>query len=132
MVTAILYDGSPMKLVARSFGRLTAAALGAGAVMLGASATAGAEPPNCTTADVTAVMTGVSANMTGYLFSHPDVNQFFTGLQGQKKSDVKRQMHDYLNQNPQVRAELLAIRQPAVDLRNRCEIPVEAEIAGVL
>jgi len=121
-----------MKPVTRTLGRVTAAALGAGAVILGASATAAAEPPNCTTADVTAVMTGVSANMTAYLFTHPDVNAFFTGLQGQKKSEIADKTQAYLNANPQVRAELGAVRAPAVDLRNRCNIPVMAEISGVL
>ncbi|TMS53154.1 hemophore-related protein [Mycobacterium sp. DBP42] len=109
-----------------------AAVLGATATALGAAATASAAPPNCTTADVTAVMAGVSTNMSGYLFTHPDVNAFFTGLQGKGKSDVAAQTKDYLNKNPQVRAELDAIRAPAVDLRNRCNIPVEAEISGVI
>jgi len=122
-----------MKPVARFLGRATAATLGAGAVILGASGTAVADaPPNCTAADVTAVMAGVSTNMTGYLFTHPDVNAFFTGLQGQKKADVKRQTQDYLNANPQVNAELRAIRSPADDLRARCNIPVKAEISGAL
>ena len=122
-----------MKHVARSFGRAMAMTLGAGAVVVAASSTASADvPPNCTTADVTAVMAGVSANMTAYLFTHPDVNNFFTGLQGQKKSDVKRQTQDFLNANPQVGAELRAIRSPADDLRVRCNIPVKAEIYGIL
>lgn len=122
-----------MKPVARFFGRAMAVTLGAGAVIAGASATASADvPPNCTAADVTSVMTGVSANMTAYLFTHPDVNDFFTGLQGQKKADVKRQTQDFLNANPQVNAELRAIRSPADDLRIRCNIPVKAEISGIL
>ncbi len=121
-----------MKPAMQSLGRATAAALGTAAVILSASATASAEAPNCTTADVTAVMASVSTNMTGYLFTHPDVNAFFTGLQGQSKSATAAQTKDYLNQNPQVRAELDAIRAPALDLRNRCNIPLEAEISGVI
>lgn len=121
-----------MKAVARSFGRITAVVVGVGAVMLGAAETAAAEPPNCTTADVTAVMTGVSAGMTAYLFTHPNVNDFFTGLQGQSKSSVADQTKVYLSENPQVRAELDAIRAPAFDLRNRCNIPLVAEISGVI
>lgn len=121
-----------MKPVTHSLHRATAAALGAAAALLGTFATASAEPPNCTTADVTAVMGDVSTNMSGYLFSHPDVNAFLTGLQGQGKSAVTSQTKDYLDKNPQVRAELDAIRAPAVDLRNRCNIPLEAEISGVI
>jgi hemophore-related protein len=121
-----------MNLVARSLRCTAAAVLGAGALVLGASATAAAAPPNCTTADVTAVMAGVSASMTDYLFAHPDVNAFFTGLQGQGKSATAEQTKSYLKDNPQVRAELDAIRAPATDLRNRCNIPLEAEISGVI
>ncbi len=120
-----------MKLVTRSRS-CVAAVLGAGAVLLGTSAPAFAEPPNCTTADITAVMAGVSTNMSGYLFTHPDVNAFFTGLQGQGKKTPADKTKAYLNENPQVRAELDAIRAPAVDLRNRCNIPLEAEISGVI
>ncbi|AKS33332.1 heme-binding protein [Mycolicibacterium goodii] len=121
-----------MKAVTRSFGRTTAVIMAVGAVMLSAAETAAADTPNCTTADATSVMAGVSANMTAYLFTHPDVNNFFTGLQGQSKSSVARQTKTYLSENPQVRAELDAIRAPAIDLRNRCNIPLEAEISGVI
>ncbi|WP_299564507.1 heme-binding protein [uncultured Mycolicibacterium sp.] len=121
-----------MKTFARSLGRGAAVAVAAGAALFGGAATAGAEPPNCTTADVTAVMTGVSAHMSAYLWTHPDVNAFFTSLQGQNKKDVAAKTKAYLAENPQVKAELDVIRQPAVDLRNRCGIPVEAEISGVL
>lgn len=122
-----------MNPVTRWVCRTTVAAVGGGAVILGASATASAEPPpNCTAADVVAVMSGVSTDMAAYLFTHPDVNTFFTGLQGQSKSAVADQTKDYLNKNPQVHAELDAIRRPAVDLRNRCNIPVKAEISNVI
>ena len=30
------------------------------------------------------------------------------------------EVQDYLNANPQVKAELTGIRQPLVDLKNRC------------
>ncbi|MDF3339138.1 heme-binding protein [Mycolicibacterium septicum] len=121
-----------MNRVTQSLTRATVVLLGAGAMAIGASATAAAEPPNCTTADVTAVMGDVSSNMSGYLFTHPDVNAFFTGLQGQAKSAAAEQTKTYLNNNPQVRSELDAIRRPAIDLRNRCNIPLEAQISGVI
>ncbi|WP_019971794.1 heme-binding protein [Mycobacterium sp. 141] len=123
-----------MNPVTRWLRRTTVVAVSGGALILGASATASAEPPppNCTTADVVAVMSGVSTDMAAYLFTHPDVNAFFTGLQGQSKSAVAEQTKDYLNKNPQVHAELDAIRRPAVDLRNRCNIPVKADISNVI
>jgi heme-binding protein len=127
-----------MKSASRRIGRVAAVVLGSGilsssAVLLGSVGTAAADPiPGCTAGDVTAVMTGVSASMTAYLFTHPDVNDFFTSLQGLKKADAKQQTQDYLSANPQVRDEITAIRQPGVDLRNRCNIPLKAEIAGVI
>lgn len=122
-----------MKSVTRSLGRAAAVILSTGGVLLGAAGVAAADtPPNCTAADVTAVMTGVSASMTTYLFTHPDVNDFLTSLQGLDKADAKQQTKDYLAANPQVHDELRAIRQPGKDLRDRCGIPLKAEIAGVL
>ena len=83
-------------------------------------------------ADVTAAMTGGSASMTTYLFTHPDVNDFFTSLQGLSKADAKQKTKDYLAANPQTHDEIEAIRQPGRDLRDRCGIPLKAEIAGVI
>jgi hemophore-related protein len=117
----------------RSLGRAAAVALCTGGVLLGATGTAAADPaPGCTAADVTAVTTGVSASMTTYLFTHPDVNGFFSSLQGLNKADAKQKTKDYLAANPQIHDELEAIRQPGRDLRDRCGIPLKAEIAGVL
>lgn len=110
--------------------RFTVAALGtAAAVLAGVPAPAWADPPaGCTTADMTAVMSGVSAALAGYLLTHPDVNGFFTDLQGLPKVEVKARTEDYLNANPTVRAELEGIRQPSVDFRTRCNLPQRALI----
>ena len=113
--------------------RATAVVLGTGGVLLGVAMPAAADtPPGCTLADVTNVATGVDAAMTAYLFTHPDVNDFLSGLQGQKKDAVKAQAQAYFQANPQIKAELDAIRAPSVDLRNRCGIPSDAVILGVL
>jgi len=113
--------------------RATAFVLGTGGVLLGLAAPAVADlPPGCTLADVTNVAAGVDAGITAYLFTHPDVNNFLTGLQGQSKDAVKAQAQAYFQANPQVKAELDAIRAPSVDLRNRCGIPPAAVILGVL
>ncbi|WP_445165235.1 heme-binding protein [Mycolicibacterium sp. Dal123E01] len=118
----------------RSVRRAAAAALGAGAVLLSVAGPAAADPPppNCTTADMTGIMAGVSAAMSNYLFTHPDVNGFFTGLQGQPKDQVKTQTQQYLDANPQVRAELEGIRQPSTDFRNRCGLIQRPLAPGVL
>ena len=85
-------------------------------------------PPGCTTADMTAVMSGVSAALAGYLFTRPDVNAFFTGLQGLPKTDVRDQTEAYLAANPEVRADLEGIRAPSRQFRDRCGLPQRALI----
>ena len=115
--------------------RLTAAAavLGAGTALFGSVATAAAGPvPGCSAADVTSVETGVAGSLTGYLFSHPDVNNFFTGIQGLPTQDAFTQTRDYLAANPGIKSDIDAIRQPVLELRTRCNMPTNSLIRGVL
>ena len=93
----------------------------AAASMLAGTATASADPPpNCTAADLAGVASGVSAATSAYLFTHPDVNAFFTSLKGRTTRDTRADVANYLNANPQVKAELTGIRQPLIDLKQRC------------
>jgi hemophore-related protein len=116
----------------RSMRRAAAAALGAGAVLLSIAGPAAADPPpNCTTADMTGIMSGVSASMAAYLFAHPDVNTFFTGLQGLPKQQVAAQTQTYLDANPSIRTDLENIRQPSTDFRNRCGIGQRPLVPGL-
>ena len=101
----------------------------AGAMLFGSATTAAADPPNCTAADLTNVSSGVSAATSSYLFTHPDVNAFFTGLKGQPRSAVTDDVQNYLNANPQARADLQGIRQPLVDFRNGCGVPAPSALA---
>ncbi len=101
--------------------RLVLSAAAVTGAMLAAAPTALAEdPPNCTAADMAGVAAGVSAATSAYLFTHPDVNAFVTGLKGQPRDQIRSQVQDYLNANPQTKAEIQAIRQPLADLRARC------------
>jgi hemophore-related protein len=50
------------------------------------------------------------------------VNNYFTTLKGKPKDQIRAQVQTYLDANPQVKADLLRIRQPAVDFRNRCGV----------
>ena len=77
-------------------------------------------PPNCTAADLAGVASGVSASTSAYLFAHPDVNWFFTSLEGLPRDQVRSKVQDYLNMNPPTKADLTGIRQPLVDLKARC------------
>jgi len=96
----------------------------AGSMLVGTAATAAADPPNCTAADLATVMSGVNAGASSYLFSHPDVNTFFTGLKGKTTDEMRTEIETYAQANPQVRDELRAVRQPATDFRDRCNAPV--------
>ncbi|MDT5139296.1 MAG: heme-binding protein [Mycobacterium sp.] len=87
------------------------------------SATADPEPaPGCTAADLAQVSAGVAAATSEYLFGHPDVNAYFTGLKGQPRSDQANQVKQYMDANPQTHTDLEGIRQPLTDFRNRCNM----------
>ncbi|PRC42283.1 hemophore-related protein [Mycobacterium sp. ITM-2017-0098] len=95
------------------------------AVLLGTAAPAAAQPPpppppNCSSADLSGVMTGVMAATTTYLYTHPPVNDFFSTLKGKSPDDRKAALEAFMAANPQVQAELQGIRQPMKDFRNRC------------
>ena len=116
-----------MLLSARTARRAVAGAVGTGAItgamLLGALPSAMAQPdapPNCTAADLAGVASGVSAATSAYLFTHPDVNWFFTSLEGLPREELRDDVQTYLDANPQVKADLTGIRQPLVDLKNRC------------
>ncbi|CAA0125984.1 Heme-binding protein [Mycolicibacterium vanbaalenii] len=102
--------------------RLMLAAVGTGAVLLGTSAPVSAQPPppNCTAADLAGVMSGITAATSAYLFTHPPVNEFFTTLKDVPAEEKRATLQTYMDANPQVKADLTGIRQPAVDFRNRC------------
>ncbi len=100
-------------------------ALGGLVGALGASPAALADPaPNCTAADRAGISAGVQAATSAYLFAHPDVNEFMTGLAGQPVDEVPAVVQDYLNANPQIKAEVQSIRQPLADMRERCGPPL--------
>ena len=118
-----------MLLSARAGRRVVAGALGAGAIagamLFGTIPSALADdpalnPPNCTAGDLAGVASGVSASTSVYLFTHPDVNWFFTSLEGKPRDEVRSEVADYLAANPVVKDELTGIRQPLVDLKARC------------
>jgi hemophore-related protein len=113
-----------MLLNARLARRTVVGAVGTGAVagaMFAASPSVPADrPPNYTAGDLAQVRSGVSAGTSVHLFCYPWVNDFFTSLKGQPRDEIRTQVQDCLAANPQDQAELQAIHQPLVDLRNRC------------
>lgn len=109
--------------------RLVVAAIGAGIItgtlVSGTAGIAAADPPsrppNCSAADVAGVAAGVATALSTYLFTHPDVNEFYTGLQDQPKDQLRDDVQNYFNANPQEQADLEGIRQPLADTRERCQ-----------
>jgi len=101
-----------------------AVAAGAVASALLCAGTATADPAprpvNCTAGDIASVATGVGASLTTYLFTHPDLNGFYTGLQDVANDQVQSAVENYFNAHPQEQADLENIRQPMVDARQRC------------
>ncbi len=95
----------------------------AGAILVGTAPSALADPPpNCTAADLAGVVGSVSTATAAYLATHPDVNDFMTGLNGQPRDAARTQLSQYLAANPSVANDLQAIRQPLMDQKNRCGI----------
>jgi hemophore-related protein len=96
----------------------------AGAALLGPAPSALADQPNCTSADLEGVRAGVDASTSAYLFTHPDLNLYVSTLHGLSREQVAQHMQGYLAQHPQEQGEMAGIRQPLVDLKNRCGVDI--------
>ena len=100
----------------------------AGAILVGGASSASAEPPppappGCSAGDLAQVSGSVGTAMSGYLFSHPEVNDFFTSLRGLPNEELRGNVQTYMDAHPQVESEITGIRQPLTDLRSRCDAP---------
>ena len=104
----------------------------AGAMLFGSASLACAQPtpapppppppaPGCTAADLAQASGIVGTAMADYMFSHPDVNNFFTSLRGLPNEEIRGDVQNYMDANPQVESDINGIRQPLTDLRNRCD-----------
>jgi hemophore-related protein len=115
-------------LVSGRIQRITAVGVIAGAMLFGGTAFASAEsgppvpPPNCTAGDLAVASGTVGTAMGDYLFSHPDVNDFFTSLRGQPNEQIHDRVQTYMDAHPQTESEINGIRQPLTDLRSRCDL----------
>ena len=120
----------------RAVARLIGSAAVAGAMLFGGAALAFAQPPptplppapaapppGCTAVGLAEASGIVGTAMAAYMFSHPDVNNFFTSLRGLPNEELRGRVQTYMDANPQVEAEINGIRQPVTDLRNRCDAP---------
>ena len=113
--------------------RAVAGAIGSGAVsvavLLGAPAAVAQPappppppppPPNCTAADLAGVSGGVAMATSAYLFTRPEVNNFFTSLKGERTAEMEDNLRAYMSAHPQVHDELQGIRAPLLEIKQRC------------
>lgn len=84
-------------------------------------------PPNCTAGDLAGVAAGVAAATSSYMFTHPDVNDFFTSQAGKPHGEVQSAVKAYFGNNPDAENDLRAIRQPLIDFRSRCGLAQEPQ-----
>jgi hemophore-related protein len=104
-------------------GAVAGAMLFGGAVAFADPSPAPAPPaPGCTAGDLAVASGTVGTAMGDYLFSHPDVNDFFTSLRGLPNNEVHDKVQTYMDANPQTETEINGIRQPLTDLRNHCDL----------
>ena len=102
---------------------------GIGAALFGASPLAhanqdpAANPPDCSVADLEGVRAGVSASTSAYLFTHPDLNDFMTSLKSMSREQVAAKVKGYMASHPDEQADMAGIRQPLVDIKDRCGAP---------
>lgn len=82
-----------------------------------------ANPPNCSAADLEGVRAGVSASTSAYLFTHPDLNGFMTSLKSMSREQVAAKVKGYMASHPDEQADMAGIRQPLIDIRDRCGAP---------
>ena len=80
----------------------------AGAMLFGGASSASAEPPpppappGCSAGDLAQVSGTVGTAMAGYLFTHPEVNDFFTSLRGLPNEELRGDVRNYMDAHPQV------------------------------
>jgi hemophore-related protein len=117
-----------MLVSGRCFRGAIVGVIGAGVMLFGGTSIAAAEPvpavppPNCTAGDLAVASGTVGTGMGDYLFSHPDVNDFFTSLRGQPNEEIHDRVQTYMDAHPQVESEINGIRQPLTDMRSRCDL----------
>ena len=118
-----------MSFATHSVRRTLATAIGAsaiaGATLVAAGPSAFADPPppvpGCSAGDFEQITAGVAAATSVYMFTHPDVNAFFSSLKGEPREQSRDQVVAYLDSNPQTKADLAGIRQPLRDMKVRCQ-----------
>lgn len=105
----------------------TRALLGSGVVavvLAGVLAVPAAAADDCSASGLARTISVVAADTADYLEAHPDVNDAFTRLKGESRPQMRADAQQYLNANPQVRADWQKLRAPLNDLAQRCGVAI--------
>ena len=111
------------RLVTTVCGGAVIGAVFVGAPLANAKQDPAANPPNCSAADLEGVRAGVSASTSAYLFTHPDLNDYMTSLKGLSREQVVLKVQGYMASHPDEQADTAGIRQPLVNIKDRCGGP---------
>ena len=117
---------SSLRSARRALATTIGAGVIAGATFVATAPLALADPPpppapGCSAGDYEQVTAQVATATSVYMFSHPDVNAFFSTLKGRPKDQTKGEVATYLDGNPQAKTDLAGIRQPLHDFKIRCQ-----------
>ena len=99
------------------------AALFVGSPLAHANQDPGADPPYCSAADLEGVRSGVDASTSAYLFTHPDLNDYLSSLKAMSRAQVAAKVKVYMASHPEEQADMANIRQPLLDIKDRCGAP---------
>jgi heme-binding protein len=97
------------------------------------SAVAGAAPPPCTAAELSSVVSGVTAQAATFLEAHPDANDVLTQAGSQPPQTAKSTVRGFFLSHPDQFVQLQGIAQPLVGMRSRCNAGVSiGQVASLL
>jgi hemophore-related protein len=109
--------------------------LAAGAASVAMSIPASADPapaPDCSAAGLSATISSVTQNLSGYFAAHPDANQALIDATRQSAFSAIGAFNAYFNDHPDEANDIRAIKQPLVDFQDRCGMQVEPAEALVV
>ena len=110
--------------------------LAAGAASVAMSIpSAGADPAlaaDCSAAGLSATISSVTQNLSGYFAAHPDANQALIDATRQSAFGAIGAFNTYFNEHPDEANDIRAIKQPLVDFQNQCGMQVEPAEALVV
>ena len=116
-----------------SLGMFAGGTIAAAAAAALAVPVANADPGNCTAANLSHTVSGVTAAAGSYLDAHPDANDALTAAGSQAPGDAEAALRGYFVGHPQELLDLRGIANPLSALRAQCSQTVSpAQISTLL